>query len=644
LDNYPNKLKSAAPAALNTSPEKTIRLLLDNAAAIYNERKSRSWSVQTVDVMPEIKSWILSAKPNDDEVFDRRKLLAASLEKWFATNKNPIVAVHAAALVLSIKHEATSTPPGEPMTVTWHYGVVAQNQLSKIATLWPKILPILHEALPMQGSEIANMFHEWVHPNCPGAGMSPEYQHESRAHARRMIGYLLEAYAGKWTFHHHLYNYSSKLGLLDKIKINLIAKVLYPPRDFSDWEKEQARRAAAADRLASQLMGRDPISVAKTLTPIEMEARAANISVPSWGRHVCWRIAEATDNPALWIQAFLKNGAPADLLEPFFKKAAAKQLSDAQVGTLLGSEKRDLQMLGVSLVVKHYVPGTPIWQQASPLFKDYRGVIGVCALRKEIGNENLKALLNHEEANVSAVVAANMWGIGDDARIPDNLFEDWKREIIRHVDQGEEHILERIFPKYPDIAFEWIVWRLEGTHTNARAFYFGLRHDRTLPTAIRALTREQRRALIDKLPQTSGVGDLVCYLVDRDVELFLHLLSREELDDVRLDPLRINNGDEPQRRPDIQEFDDAWQKMAIAAMEKGFSEIDIVSATQRGGFGWSGPMSSMFAAKLAPFEKLLSHPNTKLQNVGKIASEHFSKLRDKHLAAEKRAAVRGELA
>jgi hypothetical protein len=643
LDNYPKKLKAAAPAALNTSPEKTIGLLLDNAAAVYNERKSRSWSLQTVDVMPEIKNWILSAKPNDDEVFDRRKLLAASLEKWFVTNKNPFVGVPVAALVLAIKHEATSTPPGEPMTITWHYGVVAQNQLSKIATLWPKILPILREALPIQGSEIANMFHEWVHPNSPGPGMSTKYQHESRAHARRMIGDLLEAYAAKWTFHHHLYNYSSKLGLLDKIKINPIAEVLYPPRDFSDWEKEEARRAAAADRLGFQLMDKDPISVAQTLTPIEMEARAANISAPSWGRHVCWRIAEATDNQASWIQAFLKNGAPADLLEPFFEKAAAKQLSDVQVGTLLGSEKRDLQMLGVSLVVKHYVSGTPIWQQASALFKDYNGVIGVGVLRQEIGNENLKALLSHDEPSVSAMVAAKMWGI-DGARIPDNLFEDWKRQIIRHVDQGEEHILERIFQKFPDIAFEWIVWRLEGTHTHALAFYFGLRHDRALPAAIRALTREQRRALIDKLPQTSGVGELVRSLVDRDVELFLHLLSRQELRDVRLDPLRMENGNEPRRQSDIQEFDDAWQKMAIAAMEKGFSEIDIVSATQRGGFGWSGPMSSMFAAKLAPFEKLLSHPNTKLQNVGKIASEHFSKLRDKHLAAEKRAAVRGELA
>jgi hypothetical protein len=77
-----------------------------------------------------------------------------------------------------------------------------------------------------------------------------------------MMADLLDAYAGKWTFHHHLYNYSDKLGLLDKIKIDPIAEVLYPPRDFSDWEKEETRRAAAADELASQLKDKDPISVA----------------------------------------------------------------------------------------------------------------------------------------------------------------------------------------------------------------------------------------------------------------------------------------------------------------------------------------------------------------------------------------------
>jgi hypothetical protein len=262
LDNHQNKLKSVAPAALKACPEKTLGLLLDAAAVAYDERSSQGWPVRTEDVMPEIKRWILSATPNDDEVSERRKLLAASLEKWFGANKNLFVGVQVAELVLSIKHEATSTPPGEPMTMTLHFGVVAQSQLSKIAALWPLVLPILCRALPIQGGEISNIFHEWVHPNHPGKGTPPEYEQETRGYARQMIADLLEAYAGKWTFHHHLYNYLDKLGLLATIKIDPIAEVLFPPRDFADWEKEEARRAAAADQLAAELKDRDPISVA----------------------------------------------------------------------------------------------------------------------------------------------------------------------------------------------------------------------------------------------------------------------------------------------------------------------------------------------------------------------------------------------
>jgi len=83
--------------------------------------------------------------------------------------------------------------------------------------------------------------------------------------------------------------------------------------------------------------------------------------------------------------------------------------------------------------------------------------------------------------------------------------------------------------------------------------------------------------------------------------------------------------------------------MAIVAIEKGFSEAEIFSATLGGGFSWSGSMSSMYAARLAPFEKLLQHPDVRMQRIGKIGFEHFSKLRDEQLVHEKRAAVRGEL-
>lgn len=642
LDNFPDKLRAVAPVALHSNPEKTLAMLLDSAVLAYKERSSQGGSARIANVMPEIKQWILSAKPNDDEAARRREILAISLTKWFAANGDVFIAVRAAELVMSIKHEDTSATPGEPMGMTLHFGIVAQNQLARIAALWPKVLTIFRNASPSQGGEIANIFHEWVHPNRPGPGTSPEYERESRDYARQMMTDLLQTYAGKWTFHHHLHNLAVKLGLHAKVQVDPIAAVLYPPRDTLDWENEQKRCEAAADTLASQMSDQDPTKVADVLTTIEEQAREANISFPSWGRHVCWRIADTTDEPCVWTKALFDRGAPTYLAEFFLEKIAASSLADAEPWISLALESPTLQNLGVSLLLKHYAPDNVIWQKANLLFKDWIGIIEGCVLRKEIGTKNLRALLNHQDSNLSGVVAASLCGITE-FKVPDELFDDWKRAIVRHVDERQEHILERIFPKYPDIAYEWIAWRLEGIRDGTRPYWFGSVHDRVLPVAVQTLTNEQRRELIDKLSRTSAVGELVRALVGRDIELFLHLLAHEELEGVRLDPLCLDGGSGLHGENMVHDFDEAWQKMAIATLDKGFSEKDVFCATQPTNCGWSGSMSSMYSAKLAPFKKLLQHPDLRLQRVAKIGFEHFSALKDENLAREKHAAVRGNL-
>lgn len=452
---------------------------------------------------------------------------------------------------------------------------------------------------------------------------------------------LLEAFAGKWTFHHHLHNYADKLGLVDKIQIDPTAEVLYPPRDSLDWKSDQARRSAAADAIASQLKNKDPGEVAGLLTGIEKQARAANISELSWGRHICWRIAEATGDRDPWIKALQNSDAPAHLLQPFLENDAGPKPSDAEIIVLLESPKPDLQALGVTLVLKHRQPATAIWQQASPLFKTFTFVIEGCVLRKEIGDVNLESLLNHEDPKVSGIVAASMCRPWEETEIPVGLLEPWKQAIVRHVDREQEHVLERVFPKYPDVAYQWIDWRLEGIRTDTRPFHFGVRYDRVVPTAVRVLTPEQKRDLIDKMPQTSSVSDLVRSLVGRDIELFLHLLSREELETVRLDPLRCDFGSGLHQENVMPDFDEGWQRMALLALDKGFSESDIFNATQGDGYTWSGSMSEMFAVKAAAFGKLLQCGDIRLQTVGRIGLEYFSGLRDEMLSREKRSAIGG---
>jgi len=194
-------------------------------------------------------------------------------------------------------------------------------------------------------------------------------------------------------------------------------------------------------------------------------------------------------------------------------------------------------------------------------------------------------------------------GIKDAVKIADEILDLWKRAIVRHVDKGHEHVLERLFPKHPDVAFDWIAWRLDGIRTDTRPFYFGLRYDGVLAAAASALSQDQRRKLIGALPRSSSVVDLVRRLVGEDLELFRHLLSRTELEGVRLDPLRLVPAG-PIRNLVFMRSVPHWQKMAIAAVEAGSQKRTFSQRLRAVSFGWSGPLSSMFAGAKPPFEKL----------------------------------------
>jgi len=110
-----------------------------------------------------------------------------------------------------------------------------------------------------------------------------------------------------------------------------------------------------------------------------------------------------------------------------------------------------------------------------------------------------------------------------------------------------------------------------------------------------------------------------------------------------LDPLCLDYDFGHQTENVVPELDEGWQNLAIAAMEAGFSEEQIFSASQSGGgFRWSGSESSMYAARAAQFETLVQHADARLRKVARIGFDSFLKLRDRLLASEKRAAIRGE--
>jgi hypothetical protein len=639
LDNFPSKLGAVAPITLHANPEKTLTMLLDAALKSQTERAKQEHFVRIEEPLPEVKRWISSAKPGEPDAIERREVLARTLAKWSAANKEPRISIPAALLVLSIEHEDNSSPPGEPMMVVLHRGVVSQDQLSGIASLWPIIRTILRDADMSQGSSISHAFHAWIHPGSHGGHVPNEYSNQSRDHARQMIEELLRDFPESWTLHYHLRRYAEEVGLAEQVVTHPIAEILFPTRKLNDWDEEEKQLNAGADEFAVRLSGRDPSSVIEMLNTVEGQARAASIPELSLAGRVCYRIAESTREPTTWITALLEREAPPHFAEPFFKKSVETNPAESETWVLRALQQAQLRPLGVYLAVRHYAVGDPVWAQASPFFKECSEMIGAFVRRKELSEENVVALLRFSEASVAQSVAMSLWKANSTHRIPDDLLEQWRNVIVDCEDDRHGHGLQAIFRQFPDVAFRWIAKRLDEVRAGVRQHWFVSRHDRAVRVAVEVITQEQRKTLIGKLTKSYAVSDLVRVLIGRDLELYQYLLEQPDLENLRLNPLRLG----PYSDEFAYKIDERWTAMVLAALEKGFSPEQIFWESQGSGGSWSGPTSGMYATKLKAYEELLKNPDTRLQQIGRTAAAYFSKMRDENLALEKRAAIRGEI-
>jgi hypothetical protein len=333
-------------------------------------------------------------------------------------------------------------------------------------------------------------------------------------------------------------------------------------------------------------------------------------------------------------------GAPAHLIEPFLEKIAVSDLSKATPWVSLALERPMLRALGVCLATKHFCATSPIWPQASAHFKECSRQIGIAVLQNEVPQENTRTLLQFSQSEVVSSVAVNLWQGNSTPQIPEELLQDWKNAVVTHVE--EDDVLGSIFEDYPDVAYRWINTRIDEMRDGERGGWFAAKYDYAMPRAMQKLTAAQRRELIGKVPPVCGATELLRALIGRDSDSFRQLLNREELRDHRLDPLCIDYDRGHHIENVVPELNEDWQNLAIDALDRGFSEEQIFGASQSGGWGWSGSESAMYAARVAQFEGLLQHADARVRKIGEIGANYFSKLRDKHMAKEKRAAIRGE--
>jgi hypothetical protein len=167
---------------------------------------------------------------------------------------------------------------------------------------------------------------------------------------------------------------------------------------------------------------------------------------------------------------------------------------------------------------------------------------------------------------------------------------DWRSAVLRARVSDDEGIsasrqgnywLGQILAGDPALAFDWLRARISdpeplGDLAQDRLSALDVAEGSPFTVAIRCLDRDQRSLLLDELQVNPRLGALASRLVDRDVGLYRRLLGMAALQPFHLEPL----GGFP---------NDAWQALALAALEVGKEPEAVASASFASGGSYAGP-------------------------------------------------------
>lgn len=128
-------------------------------------------------------------------------------------------------------------------------------------------------------------------------------------------------------------------------------------------------------------------------------------------------------------------------------------------------------------------------------------------------------------------------------------------------------------------------------------------------------------------------------LVGDDLDLYHRLLNSKTLKRHHLDPLeRASNWES---ETPVQTLDGTWRRIALAALDHGYSTQDILDATNGRVWSWSGAESEMWARRRRGFEALLNDPDDRIVRIGRAGVEFTTKSERYAIQRETEEAVEG---
>lgn len=608
IENHPDQLQSAGRAALLRSPEVAVPRLLSQARAAELERG------RTLEHdLRLIEDWIKTGVPGTGDGVQRRETLFKSATNWLASGGDASIAFAALGIALSPDFSDTEPVPGSGHSFVMRSGFLIPTELDEIRAFWPTVLMLMKDYPAATRRPIQDMIERWAYPARSRASLTQDFAGELRSVAVAMLRDFSRIPHDRLGALHWAKQTALNIGAKVDVELDAEFEALFPVNDAQHWQKSQQEQREVATRLSERWSTEDPKSVAVRLRRFEQEANAAKINWPRWSPFVASRIADGVINPIAWFSALFDAHVPADLIAPFLSRTIHESHPRGVEMLEACLNEPAFRRLAVSFVLRMASPPSSLLDRVLQYVEGMDDIVRIGCFSGEIPEQHVLELLRHPARNVAEAAALGEWQAAPPQSVRESLKEAWREAMLR---ASEIHFdAERIFATDPLFAFEWLKNRIQNDQTGA------WRHGPAIGAALKSLRVEQRMELVSFLPEDGRMKDVTERLVDRDVEVYRSLLANASLKRSHLYPLNAKPND-------------VWVEFAIAALDVGYSEKDIIGATINYGI-WRGKESDMWGEWALAFEILLSHGDPRVARLGRDGRATALERRERAIARER---------
>jgi hypothetical protein len=403
-----------------------------------------------------------------------------------------VVGCRALAVAFSPVFEDIRADPVDGNRHTLRFGLLQPEEMVELQGLWPVAQEILGRVDVADWPALEHLIQDWLHPGVR-TPPDPATAVSMRDFAGRIAAEAALRVGDQAGVHLRLARLAAEYGWIIDAPVDPRLEILFPEHDLEEGEAAYAAKAAAARAFATELSSGDPSEWAELLVRLHRQADRADLRWPDFSLLACNTLAAVVSDPGAWIAAFISAGAPSNFVEPFLERVVTDQpegWDEVWRPCLESADRIDLRRTAAVVAIRNPQAPPSLVVRALAELPGAEGNIESACIRGEIPEDRVGLLLRHPSQGVAVAAAEGLWSGPPRGEIPGPLWEDWRRVVVASLEV--EYPLEAIFGKHPEIAWDWLVARLE----SPERLSFQVR--RRLGPAVRTLKPEQRDALVER--------------------------------------------------------------------------------------------------------------------------------------------------